>query len=511
MSETTGKYRASDDPMGPDSWSSELGAHWRRWIPVAALLLFVLGATAPLADIDLPMHLATGAWIVRHHAVPFVEPFAWTRTGAPYYAYSWLPELLYYLLYSHGGAFALRAFHGLTFVADGASVLWLARIAGWRAWTALYLIFLSLLPAVLIAAYLRPQALLFPLVVLAWGTGLRVLDSESPAPWVVALTVIASLAANSHLLFPLTGLPAAIAITRSPAPWRRGGLIAIALLAGWLISPYGLSWPSVFHLNFQRNAVLDFPPRIQEFIPGFTFARVSPICLMLVVLLAAIPWVLRDADTTPRERVIFGPLWFVGVFGFGLAGRALLVWWFASLPLLVRLIRRVPQPRRGLQQRVALAAMASLPLVMSIGLVRHSDSVDGDLATPARQSVETLATWLDTHANPNGRTKVLTVFNYGSYLTWRLPAYSMSVDGRGVFPDSAAEPDAFRVPDEAPFPLGPWRLADVAIVPLSYPVAAVLDSAPDWERVDSAPPSSLSRSGSGLWVRRSWRVESRFR
>jgi hypothetical protein len=502
-------HRVSGVPEHCESWSSELGAHWRWWLPVAALLLFVLGASAPLADMDLPMHLATGAWIFRHHAVPFVEPFAWTRSGAPYYAYSWLPELLYYLLYAHVGALGLRVFHGVTFVAGGASVLWLARVAGWRAWSALYLIFLSLLPTILIAAYLRPQALLFPLVVLAWGAGLRVLDSKNPARWIAALIIIASLAANSHLLFPLTALPAAIALTRAPTPWKRGSMIAVALLAGWAISPYALSWPSVFHLYFQRNAMLDFPSGIQEFTPGFTFARVSPICSILVILLAAVPWVLRDADTTPRERLIFGLMWFAGMFAFALVGRALLVWWFASLPALVQLIRRIPQLQRGFQRRMALAAMASLPLVMSFGLAWNSDSFGGDLSTPARRSVESLVTWLDTHAHPSGHPKVLTVFNYGSYLTWRLPAYSMSVDGRAIFPDAAAAPDAYRVAKDGPFPLGPWRLADVAIVPLSYPVARVLDSASDWERVDSAPASPLSKSGSGLWVRRSWRMNSR--
>ncbi|MGE5727177.1 MAG: hypothetical protein ACM34L_01145 [Gemmatimonas sp.] len=486
------------------SWSGELGAHWTRWIPLAGVLLFALGASAPLADMDLPMHLATGAWIARHHAVPFVEPFAWTRAGAPYYAYSWLPELLYYLLYAQGGAFALRAFHGLTFVAGGASLLWLARVAGWRAWTAIYLVFLSLLPAVLIAAFLRPQALLFPLVVLAWGAGLRVLDSARPARWVVALALIASAAANSHLLFPITALPAAIALTRAPTAWRRGSLVAIALVAGWMLSPYGLSWPSVFHLYFQHNALLDFPPRIQEIIPGFLFARVSPICLILVAVLGAIPWVLRDADTTPRERVVFALLWFAGLFAFGLAGRALLVWWFASLPALVRLIERAPGLREGFQRRTGLVVMAALPIVMSIGLSGSSRVAGTGLVSPARESVEQLASWLDAHARPSGRPKVLTVFNYGSYLTWRLPDYSMSVDGRSIFPDSAAAPDAYRVAADGPFPLGPWRSADLAILPLGYPVAAVLDTAADWKRVATAPAGALSGSGSGLWVRRSW-------
>ena len=498
-----------DDASPRVSWARELGVHWARWIPVAALLLFALGASAPLADMDLPMHLATGAWIVRHHAVPFVEPFAWTRAGAPYYAYSWLPELLYYLLYAHAGAVALRAFHGLTFVAGGASLFWLARVAGWRAWTAIYLVFLSLLPAVLIAAFLRPQALLFPLVLLAWGAGLRVLDSPRPARWVVALALIASAAANSHLLFPVTALPGAIALTRAPTAWRRGNLVAIALVGGWMLSPYGLRWPSVFHLYFQHNALLDFPPRIQEIIPGFLFARVSPICLILVAVLGAIPWALRNSDTTLRERVVFALLWFAGLFAFGMAGRALLVWWFASLPALVRLIERMPSLREGFQRRAGLIVMAALPVVMSVGLSGSSSVAGAGLVSPARESVDQLAGWLDSHAHPSDRPKVLTVFNYGSYLTWRLPAYSMSVDGRSIFPDSAAASDAYRVATDGPFPLGPWRSADVAILPLSYPVAAVLDTAVDWKRVASAPASTLSKSGSGLWVRRSWLEDKR--
>jgi len=499
-----------DNPASPLAgdrnrlWTEEVGEHWTRWLPLGALLLFALGASAPLADMDLPMHLATGAWIVKHHAVPFVEPFSWTRSGAAYYSYSWLPQVIYYLLYATLGPLALRVLHGLTFVAGGASLLWLARVAGWRPWTALYLIFLSLLPAVLIAAYLRPQALLFPLVILAWGAGLRILDSDRPAPWVAALALVASAAANSHLLFPVTALPGAIALTRTPTPWKRGTLIAAALLGGWAFSPYGLHWPAVFQLYFRHNALLDFPPRIQEIVPGFLFARVSPICMILVVLLSAIPWVLRDTDTTVRERNVFGLLWFAGMFGFGLAGRALMVWWFAALPALVRLVERAPRPPAGFQRRMALSVMASLPLVMSVGLAWHTGAPDTDLSSPARRSVDPLATWLEVHARPTGRPKVLTVFNYGSYLTWRLPDYSMSIDGRSIFPDSAARPDAYRVAHDGPLPFGPWQSADLAIVPLSYPVAAVLDSARDWKRVDTVPGDSSERLGTGLWVRRSW-------
>ena len=46
-------------------------------------VVFCFGAVRPLADPDLPMHLSVGEWIVRHRAVPFLEPFAWTRMGEP--------------------------------------------------------------------------------------------------------------------------------------------------------------------------------------------------------------------------------------------------------------------------------------------------------------------------------------------------------------------------------------------------------------------------------------------
>jgi hypothetical protein len=58
-----------------------------------ALVAGVIAALPPLHEMDLAQHLATGEWIVRHGALPFTEPFAWTRAGQPYFAYSWLAEV----------------------------------------------------------------------------------------------------------------------------------------------------------------------------------------------------------------------------------------------------------------------------------------------------------------------------------------------------------------------------------------------------------------------------------
>jgi hypothetical protein len=302
---------ASASFAGARDWSVDLGQHWARWIPLGALLLFVLGASIPLGDNDFPMHLATGARIVQHHAVTHLEPFAWTRLGEPYYAYSWLPEVVYYLLYAHAGPTGLRALQGLTFAAGGLSLLWLARVAGWKAWTALIVIFLSLFPAIFVAAFVRPQALLFPLVALAWGCGLRVLETDRPARWVLALVLVAAVAANSHLLFPMTALPCAVAISRTPIPWKRGFLLSGALLGGWLLSPYATHYPAIFALYFGHNPLFDFPSRISEIIPGFQYAKWFPDWLIPVIPLAMTPGALREADATPRERSELGSLWYL--------------------------------------------------------------------------------------------------------------------------------------------------------------------------------------------------------
>ena len=100
--------------------------------------------------------------------------------------------------------------------------------------------------------------------------------------------------------------------------------------------------------------------------------------------------------------------------------------------------------------------------------------------------------------------RLLTVFNYGSYLTWRLPQLSPSIDGRGLFPDSVAVPEAFAPADAKEIPLPPWRSAELAIVPLDRRIATVLDTATGWRRIAEALPDSGRRDASALWVRESW-------
>jgi hypothetical protein len=81
---------------------------------------------------------------------------------------------------------------------------------------------------------------------------------------------------------------------------------------------------------------------------------------------------------------------------------------------------------------------------------------------------------------------------------------SVSIDGRTIFPDSAALPDAFA--DHGVAHYGPWRSADLAIVPVTYPVAALLDGDTAWTRIGTAAPAPWAPDAprAGLWVRDAW-------
>ena len=98
----------------------------------------------------------------------------------------------------------------------------------------------------------------------------------------------------------------------------------------------------------------------------------------------------------------------------------------------------------------------------------------------------------------------MSTFVLGSYLTWRLPRLAQSIDSRGLFPDSVTAVEAFRLASDRDVPLGPWHSADLAIVPLRYGVAAVLDTAAGWQRLDTTPGAPTASDSVGLWVRLAW-------
>jgi hypothetical protein len=500
------------DQSWRDEWRHTLGPAWAALLVLFVVCLFVGGFTTPLSDADLPMHLALGEWIVRHRAVPFVEPFAWTRAGAPFFAYSWLPEVTYYSLLSSVGPNGLHLLQGLTLALGAVAVGTLGAALRWTGWTTLLMAALHIVVGVSIVPALRPQGVLLVVVPFAWAFAVRARDSDRPALPLLGLVVCSAIAANSHLFFPLTAAPGVVLVARAPIDWRRVALVVAGILLGWLLSPYGLHWAAVYRLNFEAHALYTSPSPVDEYIPGFSaLRRGGGTGLLLVPLLVALPWLI-SARLTGRERAWYGVLWIGGLVTFAVAIRGLLPWWLATMPLTAMALGTLVPPVSAVVVTAQRAVVTAIFLAMAVlggGLIgdpwlRAASLPDRRLPAAAASGIEPIAIWLDCAMKPGTEGRLLTTFNFGSYAKWRLPSLSESNDGRTIFPDSAAAAEAYFLPVRRQLPLPPWRSADLAIVPLSYPVAGVLDTAAGWRRVATAADLNGPPAIIGLWVRGAW-------
>jgi hypothetical protein len=170
----------------------------------------------------------------------------------------------------------------------------------------------------------------------------------------------------------------------------------------------------------------------------------------------------------------------------------------------------LPSTRRIELAYVLLAASVVFALsVTNVRLYRALRSYEGSFADRTLPSIKAFsadpaANWLRAHLSERAEGRLLTTFSYGSYLRWRVPALSESIDSRNIFPDSAALPD---VPSlRARSATGPWRSAHVAVVPITFPVAPLLDADPAWRRVGTSVPSPWAPGAprAGLWVKSDW-------
>jgi hypothetical protein len=482
--------------------------------PLAVLIATaaIVAALPPLHEVDLAQHLATGEWIVRHRAVPFVEPFAWTREGQPYFAYSWLMQVTYFVLLDWFGPVALHLLGGVLAGSAVAAAYWAGRQFQWQreTCTAVALIHLALLWGV--ANTLRPQQVLFIAIPLAWGIAARIRYRGLTAPRVLGLAATAALAANTHLFFPVTAVPVLYYLLCDARP-RMWAAVATALAAGWLLTPYALVWPQVFALNFGHNVLLGRPPSILEFLPGVEYAvRRHGVVIAATALLVA-PWIARVHELPVRERIVSALYWTGGLLLFAFAGRLILIWWALGFPLVGAAARRVAVLATILPSRraravvaagvAAIVFIASAPPVSPVFWLFEGDTEHRMLPRAGEDPALWLPGWLLCNTRSGATGRMFTEFNYGSELTWRLPGYSPSIDGRTIFPDSIARDFAFDMYGRRRVHSTTWASADLALLDRSFWLAPVVDSAADWILLAQGRRTSRGSMGA-LWATREW-------
>jgi hypothetical protein len=421
-------------------------------------------------------------------------------------------ETMYYLTLAHAGPIGLHVLQGVMYVALGTSVVMLGYVAGWRSWTTLVMVAVQLIVVLGATPYLRPQAILAVAMPIVWALVLRARAADRLTWEFPALVLVSAVVANSHLLVPITAAPCVLLLTRLPARRARLVTIPLAIVVGWFLTPYALHWVDVYKLNFAPNALLRPPSPIAEYKPGFTMAVMAGVSSLFVCFpFLFLPWLVAPKYTA-RERALFGLLWFAGLLLFAAAVRSLIVWWLLIIPGVGLAVDLLPRPTlpmiRTAQRAVVITIFASVSL-LGVDAVNDPWMVTGTLATRVlptmnARSMEPIAEWLDCNVKRDVGGRLVTTFNLGGYVPWRLAYLSESIDGRTIFPDSVDKPETYFPPNRATIPLPPYRTGDLAIAPVEFPIAAVLDTASGWHRIAITSQLEGRATMIGLWVTDAW-------
>jgi hypothetical protein len=403
----------------------------------AALYAFpVIGSVRAVADPDIWWHLRTGQWVVEQGTVPHNDPFSQGGTEKTWMAYSWLFDVVLYLVHQAIGLWGVvlyrtaasvavaAAVHRLiakrvprflpAFLLSAAVIVTLVPLMNERTWLLTFLFSTLTLDAVLDlrAGTERKTFWLLPVVFVLWA------NVHIQFVYGLGLLSLACVAAILDGLLALS-FPKWIEWPRFASWWKLPAL-TIACAAATLVNPYGYHlYDVVRDYATQTQAyriILEFGPL--EFreawewlvlalfgLAAFTLGRRARLSTFDVLLLAGTAflafrhrrdvWFLVLASAailaTPLGKGVIGvtefPLtWRRSAFLFGVAG----------------IVATVVALQQGLtNQRLQTGVAATYP-VEAIQVVEAR----GD------------------------KGPIFNHFNWGGFLIWRLPRMPVSLDGR---------------------------------------------------------------------------------
>ena len=480
--------------------------------PLRSAMLVVLFATpallpilgdVPVRDPDVWWHLATGRWILAHHAVPHVDPFLAGWAEHPWVAYSWLFDVVVYGLFERLGHAGLTVYATVMSLAlVGAIYSLVYRISRH------FPIAVVLTALVSVSTWRHQGARTFLLTMTLFACELDLLwqarrtGRYASLLWLVPLFVFW---ANVHIQFVYGLAMLAIAVVevvyeRSTAvgigprrsPDRRAALmigIFLACCAATLVNPYG--W-RVYQVVYEY-AVQAAPWHYLLELRAPTFR--SPLDWVVLAL------AFGGAFALGGRRVRVFPLLLLAmavVFSFramrdswmvAMVGAVILADASAGVNVLVVPVR---WPSVG---AVAARSAAVLAIVASVWMLESA-------AGPPPEAV--IATSYPAGAARFVETSKLegplfNHMNWGGYLIWRLPDHPPSIDGRTNVQGDEALDRSMRVWNAA----RRWQddpklaAAGIVIADLTEPLTDRLRTDPRFELVYEDEVAAVFSAGSG--------------
>ncbi len=486
--------------------SSVLSTRMRRfllpsyadWFFLALLVwLFMAGPygwSGLLGDGDIGWHIRTGQFILNTHTVPHTDLFSFSRAGQPWFAWEWLADVIFALLYGAAGLKGVVLFAGVMIAAFGAL---LVRYMVWRGANGLIAAMVALLAVGAASIHFLARPHLFTLLFLVCALWLLDADRERPSHRVWLIVPLTVLWTNLHggfaILFVVLGLYGVAAVVEGGREWPRAGryaLIFAACAGATLVNPYGFE----LHRHLIEYLRSDWIRNVVQEFQAPTFRSENQLqfeILLLAGLLAAGASVRRWSLTQPLLVIGFAHLaltsarhipLFAVVAAPAIAGELTGLW--------DGLVGR-SQPRSVVRILGAVASGASANF--------RRWSPLGPLAVLAIALIPGITVWpadfprqmfpvgmIAANAQRMESTRVLTTDQWADYLLFRFwPSTKVFVDGRTDFYGPRVGGEYIDLWHGQ----GQWRaLLDrygfqTALIPPEWPLTALLQQDAGWRKV----------------------------
>ncbi|MFI5340976.1 MAG: tetratricopeptide repeat protein [Candidatus Methylomirabilales bacterium] len=400
---------------------------------------------------DTWWHLKQGELYVTTHSLPVQDPFAFTTSGHEWIKYSWLADILFYLIYRAAGLPGLILFRLLVLLLLASLLYRVLRSCDLHPLAAVLLVFLSSL-ALRFRLYVRPELLSFLLLLASMAILFRLQDTHPGAAY--ALLPVQLIWTNVHASFVFGfALPGLVLLANLlPGTWATPGWGRLSLdrLRLRHLATTIACLPVAAFVNPYGVSMLLFPLR-QNTMPGLvSFAEwaqvwvlpeIDPVWWEVVVVLAVvllaflITALLLFAWEGRIDPVGWGIVLCMGSYAI-FRNRAVPYFILAVLPLLavalVRVATHLParafgRSPRGLERIGVFACL----LVLTASIVDQAFLTSRNpagLGVRSHYFPEGAAAFLERY-HLDGR--VFNTYEFGGYLIWRRwPADLVFIDGR---------------------------------------------------------------------------------
>ena len=494
------------------------------------LFMGAYGWTGLLADGDVGWHIRTGEYILDHHAVPRVDLYSFSKSGAPWFAWEWLSDVIDALLYRAGGLKGIVLPAGVMIALFGTTLIRRALRGPVHMFVALVVSLLGV-GAASIHFLARPHV--FTLVFLSLSMWMIETDRDgSAARWRIWLLIpLAALWTNLHggflVLIAILGLTAAGAFLEallSEAPLREKGWRPTirygALTAGCalvsLANPYG--WGLHQHVyeylgsDWIRNVIQEFQS------PSFRNENMKQFEALLFAGLIASGELLR------RKRVAEG-LWILFFAYMSLSSaRHVPVFVAVSVPLIAAAVSGWWESLTGNASKKSLVGILNhmaadavrgfrrtsvWPVAAVVALVFIGDPVKWPRDFPAELFPTAM---VHAHESEILHSRLLTTDQWADYLIFLHPDQKVFVDGRSDFYGPEIGNQYLAVTN------GAWNWEailqkykfNMVLLPIELPLVQLLKQRNDWrvladdgKRILLAPQATLvpPTSASALGLR----------